>query len=231
MKSEDIHISDIHRILFGDVPGVFFIEVFVRTIIIYFVLMVSMRLMGKRMASQLGRNEMITMISLAAAIGVPIQSADRGILPVIIIAIIVVAIQQFIAKKASENEVFETITQDNISTLVEDCRLNFDVMKNTRITKELIFSQLRNQGIHQLGEVRRLYLEANGSFTVIENEEPVPGLSIIPDWDREFQDKICKKSNDIVCGHCGNKKNIAVNGETTNQCTNCDYDEWVGAVV
>ena len=225
MKKEDIHLFDWHRILFGEVPGGFFIEVIIRTAIIYIVLMVSMRLMGKRMASQLGRNEMIAMTSLAAAIGVPIQSPDRGILAAVIIAAIVVFIQQMIAKKASQSESFEGLTQDNIGTLVSDGELNLKIMQNTRLTKERVFGQLRNKGIHHLGEVKRLYLEANGTFTVMESDNPVPGLCILPDWDSEFIQKVCSETNELVCGNCGKLRT-----ELSLRCSNCNKNKWIQAV-
>ena len=229
MKSEDIHLADWARIFFGNVPGGFYIEVVIRTAIVYLLLMVSMRLMGKRMASELGRIEMVSMVSLAAAIGVPMQSPDRGILPALIIAFIVVVTQQIIAKRATKSEKFETLTQGDISTLIEDSRLNLDVMKQTRLTRERIFGYLRTEGMCHLGEVKRVYIEANGSFTIMENKTPVPGLSILPGWDKEFEQKICKESDEMVCNHCGNKKtndkNILV------KCDKCDYDEWVNAVM
>lgn len=229
MKSEDIHLTDWARIFIGEVPGSFYIEVTIRTALVYLILMVSMRLMGKRMASQLGRNEMISMISLSAAIGVPIQSPDRGLLPAVIIAFIVVLTQQLIAKRATQNEKFETLTQGDISVLVEDGWLNLGIMKKTRLTRERVFGQLRKEGICHLGEVKRLYLEANGSFTFIESKDSISGLSILPDWDNDFKEKVCKDSDETVCNHCGNKRKDEKNaGE---KCKKCGFDQWVKAVV
>jgi len=225
MKKEDIHLFDWHRIFFGEVPAGFFIEVTIRTAIIYVVLMVSMRLMGKRMASQLGRNELIAMTSLAAAIGVPIQSPDRGILAAVVIAGIVVFIQQIIAKKAAENQNFEGLTQDNIGTLVADGRLELKTMLNTRLTRERVFGQLRNKGIHHLGEVKRLYLEANGTFTLIKSDNPVPGLCILPDWDADFIKSVCSQTDEMACDHCGKLRT-----EFSSRCSNCSIDNWVQAV-
>lgn len=227
MKPEDIQFGDWHRMFLGDVPGSFFIEVIFRTIVIYAILMISMRLMGKRMAASLGRIEMISMISLAAAIGIPLQSPDRGLLPAVIIAIIVVFTQQFIAKKSTQSEKFEEITQDNIGVLVEDGRLNLDIMKKTRITRERVFGQLRYKEVNQLGEVKRLYLEANGTFTYIENIKPKPGLSILPSWDTEFKKRVSKDSTEMVCNHCGNTKKKYL-GE--DECDLCGFTDWVRAV-
>jgi uncharacterized membrane protein YcaP (DUF421 family) len=89
-KPDDYTLLDWHGLLIGDVPSAFFIEVIIRTVIIYILLITSIRLMGKRMALQLNATEMTAMVALAAAIGVPLQAPDRGIIPAVIIALVVV---------------------------------------------------------------------------------------------------------------------------------------------
>ena len=186
MKKEDIHLNDWQRIFFGDVPGGFYWEVVLRISIVYLVLMVSMRLMGKRMASQLSRNEMIALVSLAAAIGVPLQAPDRGILAAVVIAAVVVAVQQITAKIASRNERLEAITQGAMSILVADGHLDLKAMVSTGITRERVFAVLRNDSVRHLGEIKRLYFEAGGSFSTIREIEEKPGLCILPECDAEF---------------------------------------------
>src|SRR4051794_24953877 len=118
MKPEDIHITDYMRILLGEVPWSFLIECLIRIFFIYLLLMVAMRLMGNRMSNLLNNSEMAALVSLAAAIGVPVLSPDRGLLPALIIAIIVVTIQQIIAKNAFKNREFEEKVLGDISILV-----------------------------------------------------------------------------------------------------------------
>jgi uncharacterized membrane protein YcaP (DUF421 family) len=67
MKPEEINLDDWSRILIGEVPAEFFIEVLIRMTFFYLFLLVSMRLIGKRMNSQLTRNELAALVSLAAA--------------------------------------------------------------------------------------------------------------------------------------------------------------------
>lgn len=52
--------------------------------------LLRMRLVGKRMASHLTPNELIALTSLAAAVGLPILSFDKGLIPAIAVALIVV---------------------------------------------------------------------------------------------------------------------------------------------
>jgi uncharacterized membrane protein YcaP (DUF421 family) len=101
MKSYEIHLSDWQRILLDQVPGEFYIELVIRAIVVYLVLMISIRAMGKRMSSQLSRNELAALVSLAAAIGVPMMAANSGLLPSVTVALVVVGVQRFIAAARS----------------------------------------------------------------------------------------------------------------------------------
>src|ERR1700709_1612352 len=123
MEPFQIHLSDWSRILFGDVPPEFFIEVLIRVTFIYLLIIFSIRLMGKRMASQLSRNELVAISSLAASIGIPIQKPDRGLLPALIVALIVVAAQRIVSARLARNESFERRSQGNLTILVDECCL------------------------------------------------------------------------------------------------------------
>ena len=104
MQPYEIHLSDLYRIFIGNVPLTYFIELLIRCIICYAILLVGMRLMGKRMAAQMSRNELASMVLMAAAIGIPVTSPDRGILPGIIIAAIIVLGERWISMKISTND-------------------------------------------------------------------------------------------------------------------------------
>lgn len=228
MKPEEIHLKDFYRIFVGEVPGSFYIELLLRTIVVYAILMISMRLMGKRMSAQLGRNEMAALVSLAAAIGVPLQAPDRGLIPAIIIAFVIIFFQILISKYATLNQRFEQLTQDDFSILVEDSRMNLDKMIDTRISRERLFAQLRSSGITHLGLVKRLYLEANGSFTLVRNTEQQPGLNILPEKDPEYASEVHKSSGYQTCYTCGYIDKSAI--KVGYECPHCKKNKWVAGV-
>jgi len=229
MKPEDIQLTDYMRILLGEVPWSFLIEVVLRIFIIYLVLMISMRLMGKRMASMLSNSEMAALVSLAAAIGVPMLAPDRGMLPVVIIALIVVSIQRLISYYASKDAAIESTVLGDLSVLVKDGQMLLDVMEKNRIPRERLLAEFRNTGVRNLGMIRRAYFEAGGNFTHMQYDEPRPGLSIIPKWDQEFREEQQVAEGVYACNSCGN----LVNDQTSTEanCTICGHQEWSQAVL
>lgn len=61
MQPEDIF--NLERLLIGEkIPWIFLIEVIIRILFLYILIIVSMRLMGRRMASTLSRNETAALV-------------------------------------------------------------------------------------------------------------------------------------------------------------------------
>jgi len=228
MNPDDIHLSQWQRILIGEVPGSFYLELGIRAAVVYLLLMVSMRLMGKRMSSQLGRNELAALVSLAAAIGVPLQSPDRGLLPAAVIAFVVIFTERWIASKTYRSQSFEKFSQGNIDMLIKDSVIDLKTLKKVSLTRERLLSQLRALGVKHLGKVERLYMEANGSFTLIESKEPQPGLSIIPIWDTEYYSRFHKSGELMACQLCGFPQKAPFNEKLV--CPNCNANSWTEAV-
>ena len=230
MKPEEIKLTDWSRILFGPVPAEFYIELIIRGVLVYALLMVSMRLLGKRMATQISRLELAAMVSLASAIGVPMLSQTNGILPAFIIAFIIVAITRLISLISTKSEKFESSTHGDLDTLVRDGVMRLNIMKRVRITRERLFAQLRSENFDHLGKVKRVYMEANGSFTLIQNEERQPGLLVLPEWDEPFIHEKVTQTNIAICRNCGEKKPGSHNDGVV-KCTNCGASDWTKAVV
>jgi uncharacterized membrane protein YcaP (DUF421 family) len=226
MTKEEFDLWDWQRIFIGEVPPSFIAEGILRLAAAYFLLMLSMRLLGKRMASQLSRNELAAMVSLASAVGVPILAPDRGLLPAFVIVVVVVATSRFLSHLTAKNIRIESYTQGAIDTLVKDAIINIKAMTKTRVTRERILAQLRAENVMNLGQVKRLYIEANGSFTLVKEEKPSFGLSVIPESDVEFLQEQAL-TEDLVCKNCGSNNKSR---DLSAICSNCRRSSWTKAV-
>lgn len=227
MKPEKIKLTDWARIFAGEVPAEFYIELILRAALIYLLLMVSMRMMGKRMSTQMSRLEMAAMVSLAAAIGVPLMSPDRGILPAVIIAAVVVMVTRALSAWSARNEKVESMTQDHLDTLIVDGVLQNNTMKKVRISREQILAHLRNESLLHTGQVQRLYMEANGAFSMVRSQTGKAGLLVLPEWDGAFVQKKVESAGIRICKQCALPKAA---GEQESDCPNCGCREWAMAV-
>ena len=231
MKPEDIHLSDWLRILVGEVPASFYLEALFRIVFIYLLLIASMRVMGNRMGKPLTRNKIIAMVSLAAANGVALMAADRGLLPVVLIAAIVIGYQRAIAWGAFRNARFESLVLDDLSILAEDGRLNLNKLEEGVLCRNQLFAQLRKESVKNLGQVRRAYQEAKGNFSVLTfgEAEPRAGLSILPTRDAAFRQEQQRAEGQFACASCGHVLHSAQ--APPSQCPRCAQQQWQPAVL
>lgn len=180
------------------------------------------------MSSQLGRTEMAATISLAAAIGVPLQTPDKGLLEAVVIALIIVCVQRGISAWSVRQPWFEEFSQGNVDILVEDGVLHVKNMERVRLSRERLVAQLRGEGIKQLGMVMRFYMEANGSFTLISAQNERDGLSVVPRWDKSLNARFIKSDRYIVCETCGYLQQLPY--DQKERCRNCKSNKWTAAV-
>jgi uncharacterized membrane protein YcaP (DUF421 family) len=222
------HLTDYLRILMGETPWSFLLEASIRMVVLYLILLSGLRLMGKRMAGQLSRTEQAALVSMAAAVGLPILSPDRGLLAPLVIGAIVVLMQRLVVHWAARRPRVEHLLQANVSTLVADGVLKLPAMAHAVLSQERVFAQLRGKSLEHLGQVRRLYMEANGTFSLVEEEKPQPGLSLVPGWDTDFRQLQPLATGKFACLKCGEV--LAAPAKPTGACPRCQASEWEPAV-
>jgi hypothetical protein len=226
MKEQPLAITDVSRILLGDLPWTFIFEAVLRIVFVYILLLAAMRLMGRRMASQLSRNELAALVSLAAATGSVIQSPEHGLLPAVVITAIVLGAQRYVAARAFADPRIEHATQGNLSILVRDGELELDVMRRCQLSQEQVFAHLRHAGFTNLAKVKRFYLEAGGGFSHLRSSGDGPGLSIVPACDPDFRAEQPVCGDDAACERCGH---VAGREASQGECPRCHCRRWTPA--
>jgi uncharacterized membrane protein YcaP (DUF421 family) len=217
---------DLQRMLFGDAPPGFLLEVFFRGLGLYLFMLLVVRLLGKRMAGKLTVMEMVLMITLGGSIAVAMQVPEGGVLMGFVVLTCAFSFERGIAWLTVRSKRFETISQGRGIILVKDGVLQIRCLEENNITRQQIFSALRAKEISQLGKIERLYLEASGHFSVYKASEENPGLSISPPDDQMMTDRQKKAAGLVCCCHCG----LTVEKTGIQVCTACKHNEWVEAV-
>jgi uncharacterized membrane protein YcaP (DUF421 family) len=222
-----LKVPDFHRFWLGDQSASFLLEVALRLLVLYAVMTVAIRLMGRRTSSELTRNELLAVVALAAAVGPPMQTPDRGLLPAILIAVWVVVWQRIIAASTYRSALLERAMHGEGATLVSGGVVDLHALKKQAVSRERLFAELRSNGLMQLGQVQRAYLEADGSFCIIPQQPPRPGLSLVPAWDAELRREQPDDGAHVACAHCGHlRERHAVDA----RCRACQSDAWVPPV-
>ena len=160
---------------------------FIRAIILYIVVLVIMRLMGKREIGQLQPFELaitIMMADLAAVpmseLGIPLTS---GIIPILALLVIYMLISVFNMKSIN----FRKIISGQPAILIYRGKIDEKILKKERITINELQERLRGENVFNLADVEYAILETNGQVTVIQKPEKrnlMPSdFNIIPEYE------------------------------------------------
>ncbi len=125
----------------------------VRAALVYVLLLVAMRMMGKRVAAQLSITELAVILMLGAAIGVPIQVSSQGILPAAIVLFTVVALQRMSSRAGLRWRKFQVAQEGDVTMLVKDGRILLDELKTSEVSREMLASELRAANVAHPGTV------------------------------------------------------------------------------
>jgi uncharacterized membrane protein YcaP (DUF421 family) len=217
-------IDWLQRLLIGDAAWLFLVEVIYRAAIIYLVLLVAMRAMGKRQAAQLGITELAIVLMLGASISAPVQMPTQGVLPAVVVLATIASLQRGVSWWSYRSERIEFLSHGDAITMVEDGVLALDQLEKTKISREMLMSELRARGVLELGELERVYLEVSGSLSIFRCAQPHPGLSLSPS-SREGAWPVRPLDDKQSCAYCGSPWHAADEGG----CTQCGHRHPVAA--
>ncbi len=151
------------------------LTIFIRTVIIYFVLMIIMRLMGKRQLGELDIGELVITIILSEIATTPITNPERSILEAIVPTVTLASLEILTSILVLKAPFFKKLLSSKPSVIVARGVINYNMMKKVRISLEELISQVRQNGVYDLSEVDYAILEENGKMSVIpknKNRQP-----------------------------------------------------------
>ncbi|WP_225587060.1 DUF421 domain-containing protein [Algoriphagus sp. Y33] len=214
------------RLLIGeDIPYVFLVEVILRTTIMFFIVLFVLRLSGKRGIKQLSVFELAIIISLGSAAGDPMFYEDVAILPAILVFVVVISLYKLITYLTGRFEKVEKFVEGKPIKLIESGKIVYKAFRKESLAYDELFSQLRQQHVSQLGQVKFAYLETSGDLSVFcfPDEDVMPGLPILPDV-YAFPCKDFRIGFNYCCTHCGELKHLGGKGAS---CEICGENEWL----
>ena len=160
---------------------------FIRAIILYIIVLIVMRLMGKREIGQLQPFELAIAIMIAdlasipmTEIGIPIS---KGIIPILGLLVMHLLISFINLKSIKLRE----LICGKPAILIYRGKIDEKALKKERFTINELQERLRGNNIMDLGDVEFAILETNGEITVIQKPEKravVPeDLGITPEYE------------------------------------------------
>ncbi len=148
--------------------------VLIRTFIIYFALLLVMRLLGKRQLGEMELSEFVVAALIADLAAHPLQDMGiplmNGLLPVAVLF----CCEVLISGLALKNIRLRTLFYGKPSVLILRGSIQQQEMRKNRFTCDELMQQLRNQGSMDISKIEYAILETDGRLNVIPFSEEKP---------------------------------------------------------
>jgi len=148
--------------------------VFVRTLILYILIIVVLRLMGKRQVGQLQPSELVVALIIADLAAVPMSEVGipliNGIIPIITLFIM----EELLSYISMKSERARGLISGKPSILIERGTIIEDELRRIRYNINDLLEQLRLKNFSNVEDVSYAILETSGQLSVIPKEEIKP---------------------------------------------------------
>lgn len=221
---------DWHRILWSDdAPPLYLLEVAVRCVATYLLILGALRVTGRRGVRQLSIFELSIILALGSAAGDTMLYHDTPLLHAAVVFAVVPALYWLFNRLTEWYPRFSDWLEGAPVLLVEDGEVNLSNFSKQNLTQKELFGELRQLQVEHLGQVRRAYIEATGNFSIYfyPADEPVrPGLPIWPERLAQAHHR-APEAGPHACARCGHVQALA-RGDVA-ACATCQHDEWLPA--
>ncbi|TKC10076.1 DUF421 domain-containing protein [Pedobacter polaris] len=218
--------KDIEKLLIGDEDWSFIPEIMIRTLIMYLIVLVSLRALGKRGVKQLSVFELVVIISLGSAAGDPMFYKEVGLISAAAVFAVVVLAYKVTSYFVNKSKKVEELLEGSCTCLIEDGKFAIDNFKKETLAQDEFFSELRLKSVAHLGQVQLAIIETSGSISVFfyADTEVKYGLPILPSLFCDKHTEI-KHKGYYSCSFCGFTAQLSASEKTV--CEVCKKSEWV----
>lgn len=157
-----------------------YLNMCLKTILLYFLIVLAYRIMGKKEVGELSIIDLIVTILIAELAAICIEDYKSSILVSIIPIISLVIIQILLSYVTLKNNKIRNFIDGRPSVVIKAGKICFKQMKKLRYSLDDLISQLREKGIKSIEEVDYAVLENSGTLSVFQKTKDYP-LPIILD--------------------------------------------------
>ncbi len=157
------------------------VSIFVRTLLIYILLTIAMKAMGKREIGELDVSELVSTLLISEIAAISIDDADMPLLNAVIPIIFILSLEILFSFGKTKFNFLKRIMESKPVFLIKKGRINVNELSESRITLDELLSEIRIQGYASPYQIEYAILEQSGKIALIEKSEDVYAHPIVID--------------------------------------------------
>lgn len=181
------------------------VQIIFRTIVLYSVMLIIFRLMGKREIGELSVLDLVVFIMLGEMAVIAIENMDKAMWHQLVPMVLIMVIQISLSFVSLKNQRIRHILEGEPAIIVREGKIDEKQMRKQRYNMDDLLMQLREQSIGDIRDVEYAILEPSGRLSVFEkqkskkskNDTPLFSIPLIIDGEIQRKHLYMMEHTDI----------------------------------
>ena len=148
--------------------------ILIRTVILYVLVIVVVRLMGKRQIAQLQPSELVITFLLSEVASMPLESKDIPLLNSVLTVMLLASLEIFSSFLALKSGKYRRAVEGNAVYIIKEGKLDVNALKKLRFSVDDIMEGLRQKDVFDISDVQYAVVETNGALSVLLKQDKIP---------------------------------------------------------
>ncbi len=148
-----------------------YLDIIVRSICVYFFMVIALRIFGKKELSQLNASDIVLILLISNAVQNAMVGSDVSLEGGMLAAFSLFLINYIFKKVMLKSKFIKNLVQEKPEILIHDGKIDFKVLSKLDITSDELDEVIREHGVDNYKHVRLAMLEINGSISIISGNE------------------------------------------------------------
>ncbi|MGN1080747.1 MAG: DUF421 domain-containing protein [Acutalibacteraceae bacterium] len=136
-----------------------------RCVIMYFVTIISVRIMGKRQIGELQASELVVTIMISELASLPLQDTSQPLYHGLIAIAVLVVLEILISLASLVSPLLRKWVSGESTLIINNGNVSQKAMKKLRMTVDDLCEDLRLQGVFDISTVQYAFVETNGKIS------------------------------------------------------------------
>lgn len=146
--------------------------IFIRTVLLYLLIVASLRLMGKKQLGELQPSELVTTILISNIATMSLEDPSLSMLAGIVPILSIACLDIFMSYVTLKNDKIRTAVTGRPRIIIKNGQIDQKEMKNLRYTLDDVIEAMHDADIFDLSEVQFAVVETKGKINFLKKQEP-----------------------------------------------------------
>lgn len=151
-------------------PGVPFAELLLRAAVVYFALLLLVRLSGKRTVGQFTPFDLVVVMLISEAVTGALSAEDTSITGGLVVAATLIALNYGMGFITARSKRADRLVEGSPVLVARDGAIYKDALRRQNISEADFRESMRKHGIPREEQIRFAFLETNGEITIVDRE-------------------------------------------------------------